>query len=887
MGRLKSLRMGLRALRDRAARNREISEELQAYMDEAVDDKVRSGMSREEALRAVRAELGSVETVKHKVWSAGWEATMERLWNDLRYALRRLAKTPWLVATVVLSLGLGIAANATIFSMVSKFALAPPPVGDPKTLTTVYRTYDNGACCNSLPMPAYRDLRDQAKSFQGMAAIYELIPAAMGAPGKEPAREWGQAVTANFFDVIQLRMAQGRGFAQDEDAAQVVVLGYDLWRQHFNSDPSIVGQPVTLGGLPFTVVGVASKGFRGVDLVLDPSFWVPLGTLPRLSAGSPNPESRTTQWLRVAARLEPGVTEAQAAAEIQIIGERLAKEHPETEKGDNFKLWPPGTIGPRDSGTLHAFLAGLLVVVLLVLCIACANVANLLLEQGARRQREMAVRLALGAGRLQLLRQMLIESVLLSLGGGVCGVLLSLWATTRLSMMHPPAPVPLDFAVHVDWRVLVYAFVLSLAAGMLCGFVPAWRASRPKMPNALKGEDALARPGSKWSLRDVLVVTQVTLSVVLLCGAGLFLRSMESAAKIDTGFRSRGVLMMGVDVPQKTYTAEKTIQLLTQVRERMMSLPGVISATTTDGLPLSGGHRSDGFEAVGLPKPDQDVKSVELYMAGPQYMETMGVPILRGHELGEENPAAPKTAVVNQEFVREIMHGVEPIGRTVRSGDVNYQIVGLVKDTKARTIGEEQRPVLFRSISQAVEKDPSSDGYFFIVRYEGDAAALAAAMRNAIHAQDASLATFSTQTMEEHVREALFLPRLVSTLFGVFGIAGLLLASVGLYGVMSYSVSQRTKEIGIRMALGAKAEEVQSFVVRGGMKLAILSVLLGVPVALAGAKLSTSMLYGVQPYDVATFTVVPVLMLFVALGACWIPSRRASHVDPMVALRME
>jgi predicted permease len=868
-------------------RNDEIGEELQAYMDDAVEDRVRNGMSRDEALRVVRAEVGSVETVKHKVWSAGWEATMERFWSDVRYTLRRLAKSPGLVFVVVLSLALGIAANATIFSMVSKFALAPPPVGDPKTLTTVYRTYDNGTCCNALPMPVYRDLRDQAKSFQGVAAVYELIPAAMGSAGKEPARQWGQAVTSNFFDVMQLRMTQGRGFASSEEDAQVVVLGYDLWRQHFNSDPSIVGKPVTLGGLPFTVVGVASQGFRGVDLVLDPSFWVPIGTLPRLSASSPNPESRTMQWLRVAARLKPGVTEAQAAAEVQIIGERLAKAHPESEKGNNFKLWPPGTIGPRDFGTLHAFLGGLLVVVLLVLCIACANVANLLLEQGARRQREMAVRLALGAGRSQLLRQMLIESVLLSLAGGVCGVLLSLWATMSLSTMHPPAPVPLDFAVHVDWRVLVYAFVLSLVAGMLCGFVPAWRASRPKMPNALKGEDALARPGRRWNLRDVLVVTQVTLSVVLLCGAGLFLRSLQSAAQIDTGFRARGVLMMGVDVPQKTYTPERTVQLLTQVRQRMMSLPGVVSATTTDGLPLSGGHRSDGFEAVGLPKPGKDVKSVELYMAGLQYMETMGVPLLRGRELGEENPTAPKVAVVNQEFVREILHGVDPIGRQVRSGDVNYQIVGLVKDTKARTIGEEQRPVLFRAVNQAVEKDSSSDGYFFIVRYEGDSAALAAAMRNAIHAQDASLATFSTQTMEEHVREALFLPRLVSTLFGVFGITGLLLASVGLYGVMSYSVSQRTKEIGIRMALGAKAEEVQSLIVRGGMKLAILSVVLGVPMALGGAKLATSMLYGVQPYDVATFTVVPAFLLLVALVACWIPSRRAARVDPMVALRVD
>jgi predicted permease len=433
---------------------------------------------------------------------------------------------------------------------------------------------------------------------------------------------------------------------------------------------------------------------------------------------------------------------------------------------------------------------------------------------------------------------------------------------------------------------VVYTFALSVLAGFICGFAPAWTASRPLMPNALKGEDALARPGRRWSLRGLLVVAQITLSLVLLCAAGLFLRSLEGAAKIDVGFRSRGVVMMSIDPQLHRYTPERAVLMLREVRERVANLPGVIAATTTDSVPLSGGHRSDGFEVPGRPKP-QGQNVVELYMAGTGYFEVLGIPRLAGRDFGEENPVAPKVGVVNEEFVKRFFQGENPVGHMVNGWGVSYEIVGVVKDTKSRTIGEQQRPVLYRSIDQNVASDPSQDGYTVMARYEGDATTLTKAMENQIHTVDPALAIFNMQTMEEHMREALFLPRLVGVLFSVFGFVGLLLASVGLYGVMSYSVSQRTKEIGVRMALGARAAEVQKMVVRGGMRLALLSIVLGLPLALAAAKLASSLLYGVQPWDVATFTLVPLLLIVVSLVACWIPSRRASRVDPMVALRSD
>ena len=816
---------------------------------------------------------------------SNWAADAGLLGHDLLYSWRRLKRMPGPVLAVVLSIGLGIAANATIFSLVSKFVLAPAPVGDPKTLTTIYRTYDNGACCNNLPMPVYRDLRDQAKSFSGIAAYYELVPASLAGAG-EAERVWGQATTANFFSVTQLRMAQGRGFVSSEEKAPVIVLGYQLWQRRFHGDPAIVNQAITLGGRRYTIVGVAPKGFRGIDLLLDPQFWVPLGDLAELTATAPDPEARQMQWLNVAARLKQGVTPEQASAEMRLLGQRFAAQHPETDKGDGFHLEAAGSLPPRDKKSIQLFLAALSVVVLLVLCIACANVANLLLAQGVHRQREMAVRLALGGTRAHLVRQLLLESILLSLAGGVLGVILSLWSTYALSSFKLPDPIPLDAAVGVDWRVMLYTFGLSLAVGFLCGFAPAWTASRPSMPNALKGEDSLARPARAWSLRNILVVVQISLSLVSLCAAGLFLRSLQAAAKIDTGFRAGGVLIVAIDPPSSTYPPQKTIELLNTVRQWILARPTVINATVTDGIPLSGGHRSDGFVVEGAAAATPST-IVEMYMATPGYFATLGIPLMAGRDFAHESPTEPKVAVVNQELARRFFPGENPIGRRILDGGVPYQVVGVVGNTKSRTLGEDQRPVMYRSIDQAIAADPSSDGYRFLVRYQGDPASLVDGIRREIHAQDAALAVFDVQTMDEHLHDALFLPRLVGTLFTVFGSIGVLLASVGLYAVVSYSVSQRTREIGIRMALGAPPAKVQTLVVRAGMGLSLVSFGLGLPIALCGAKFATSLLYGVQPWDTATFTVVPVLLLAITLGACWIPARRASRVNPIEALRVD
>ena len=810
---------------------------------------------------------------------------MTAWFEEMRQTLRRLWKAPGFVLAVMVSIGLGIAANATIFSMVSRFVLSPAPVGDPHTLVALHTT-TRGECCNHFSWPLFSDLREQAKSFSGVSAYHDLLPASIGGNG-EPERVWGQAATANYFDVAQLGMTLGRGFTREEERVPVIVLGHRLWQRRFGGDPSILNKTILLSGNQFTVVGVAPPAFRGIDLPLDPEFWVPLGNLDQLLPKTSNYESRDYHWLAVAGRLRPGVTRAQAAAELGVLAERFAEAHAQSEKDGGFRFETAGTLSPRDKAAVTIFLGALTVVVLLVLCIACANVANLLLAQASGRQREMAVRLAVGATRGQLMRQMLTESVMLAIGGGLLGVVLSLWATRALSTFQTPAPVPLDLSLHVDWRVLLYTFVVSVGSGLLFGLAPAWAASRTILSSALKGEDMARRPGRRWTLRNLLVVAQMAMSLVLLCATGLFLRSLESAAGIDVGFRSQGMLMMSVDPREHGYTAERTVQLLGQLRERAAAVPGVSSAACTDVAPLSMGNRSDGFSVEGRPEALDLNSTVDLYMATAGYFDTMGIPRIAGRDFLNEGASAPRVAVVNEAFVAQLFKNENPIGQRVSGGGVSYQIIGIVKNTKSRTLGEGQRPVLYRSLAQSVGGDPSFLGYTVVVRAAGNAAGLAGTVRGEIRALDPTLAVFNIETMEAHLRGALFLPRLAGTLFGVFGVVGLLLAAVGLYGVMSYSVSRRTREIGIRMALGAQPAGVQRLIVWQGTVLTLIAVVLGLGAAFAVTKLFTSILYGVRPHDLLTFTVVPVFLAGVAVLASWIPSRRAARVDPLVALRYE
>jgi predicted permease len=803
--------------------------------------------------------------------------------QDIRIAFRRFFKSPSFAFAVIVSIGLGIGANASIFSIVRAFLLRPPAVGDPATLMSVFTT-DRGNCCgNNLSWPLFNDLREQTRSFSGLTALYPSMPTSIGG-SSEPERAWGALAEFNYFDVNEISMALGRGFHRDEEELPVVVLSHHLWSSLFGSDPAIIGKLVFVDGHPFTVIGVAPASFRGLDMFTS-DLWVPLGN-KELLMPKMGDRSRTNTWLEVTGRLAPGAASAQATAELNGIAQRLAQSFPTTEKDRGFHLERAGSLPPDEKAGLIGFLSALSVVAFLVLCIACVNVVNLLMAQALARQREMAVRLFLGAQRGRLVRQMLVESTLLSLGGGIFGFVLCLWGTSALSAFHLPIPMPIDLTVGVDGNVLAYTFVMSVGTGLMIGLAPAWAASRPLIAKAIKGEEVFAHSERRLSLRNVLVLSQIFMSLVLLCATGLFLRSLQSASNIQVGFRTRGILLLNVDPQQNGYSPLRTTQFVDALRRKVGALPGVRSVAFIDPVPLSLDGRWDDFHIAGQFPTGAD-KVVDLALVTPGYFQTMGIDRIAGRDFGTEPASSPKVAVVNETFVKQFFGGRNAIGQRVTGTGVTYEIVGVVKDTKSRTMGEDARPILYRSLAQDIGRDPDFRGVSMVVQTQGNPAALEGEVRNEIHALDPVMAIFNSETMEEHLRNALVLPRLAGVIFGIFGITGLILTAVGLYGIMSYSVSRRTREIGIRIALGAPIGVVQRLVVRQCMILTAFAIALGVPCALALAQFATSILYGIHPHDPVTFTAVPLFLAVVALLACWIPVRSVAKVDPQKALRCE
>jgi predicted permease len=881
MRKLRALWMRLSGLLHKAEGDDDLEAELASHVAMHIEDGIRAGLPPEEARRQALIRLGGVEQTRQAYRERRGLPWLETLVLDLAYSLRRLVRRPATTIIAVLSIGLGLGANATIFSMVSRFVLRSAPVGDPSTLLALQRRGQN-----ALSWPLFNDLREQVKSFSGVAGYFPLLPASLGGRG-EPERVYGQAVSADFFDVAEVPMMRGRAFANSEDKQPVVVLSAGLWHRRFHDDRAMVGQTVTLSGHMFTVLGVAPVGFQGIDQTFAPEFWVPLGSAELLFPNLPEGTDRSQNWIFVVGRLRPGVTRMQAAAELNALAKRLARSHPDTDKGKPFLFVHTGLMPPGEQNALLIFLTALSVVALLVLAIAGANVANLLFAQASGRQREMAVRLALGATHGRLQRQMLVESVLLGLGGGVLGVLLSLWATQALSAIQLPIPVPVDMRIGVDWRVLVFTFALSILSGLLLGVAPAWAAARPLLGSALKGEDALARPGRRWSLRNLLTVAQIAMSVILLSMTGLFLRSLETAGSIDLGFRPQNLLSVSVDPRLHGYTPEQTVEFLKQLREHVAALPGAVSVACTDFPPLSMAGDALRFHVGGGANSGKDDPVANLTRVTPGYFETMGIPRVAGRDFGGETASSPKTAVVNRAFVERVFGGENPIGRQVTGGGVSYQIVGVVGNVKTTSLGEDLKPVLYRSLEQNVGIDPNLLGYVLVVHTAGHPAAMQEAVQRQVHALDRSMAVFNEETMEEHVHTAFFLPRLAAMLFGVFGGIGLVLATVGLYGVMSYTVSRRTREIGIRIAMGAQPGTVEHLVLRQGLVLTLIAMALGWPAAWMLSKLAASFLYGIQPHDALTFAVVPPFLAVIALIACWFPARRAASIEPMQALRTE
>jgi predicted permease len=875
------LRNTLRLILRRHRVEADLHDEVQGFFDAMTERFIEQGMTPVDARRAVRLRFSGTEQVKEEVRDVRAGAAFDFLLREARYALRRIRQNPVFAFVTILTLALGIGANSTVFSVVSRFALQLPPVDDPERLLFFY-TVENGenCCSNNQSYPLYKDLRDQAKSFSQVAACFELVPAAIDYGGN-PERIWGQAATTNYFDTALVPLTLGRGFHAGEDESAVVVIGHRVWQNRFQQDPNIIGKVIRLSGQPFTVVGVAPPSFRGLDLVLDAQFWVPLGTLPRLQPDELDRIHRGHHWLNVIGRLAPGVTRTAAEAELQVIGKRLSAQYPAFHKDLRFRLQTAGGIPVRFETAVKLFLTALTIVAFLVFTIACVNVANLAHARVAARQQEFAVRTALGASRKYFLAPMIIEAGALAIAGGICAVAFSVWATRGLRAFHLPAPVPMDVAVAVDSRTIIYTFCLSLLAGLICGFLPAWTVMKGGVSNAIKGQDRLAQPGRYWTFSNVLVAVQLGMSVVLLCSTVLFLRSLHNASRIEIGFRSNGILTMDLDPRLHGYSPQRTAQFLDLAKQKAAEIPGVEVAAFADSIPLSGGHRSDGFALPGR----QTYRSVDLFMVSPDYLKTLGIPLLSGRDFAHESARSPRVAIVDEEFVPDFFPDRQALNRQVSDGGSTYTIIGVVRDIKSRTIGEQTRPVLFRLVAQNIEQETSVSGYSVVVKYRGDVAAIAAKLRETIHQIDPALAIVRTQTMQEHLDDAFFLPRLASTLFTVFGSIGLTLTLVGIYGLMNYWVSRSTREIGIRLAIGARPIQVQGLVIRKGLRLVAISSIPGLLAALGLNRLYPSLLYGLSAGDPFTYMIVPVMLAAFAALACWFPAMRVTGNEPLAALR--
>ena len=870
----------------RAPCGEDFAEELETHVAMDTERGIRNGLRPEEARRQALIRSGGITQARDAYAERQGLPGLESLLRDIHYSLRSLLRNRIVTAVAILSIGLGIGSNTTIFSIVSRFVLRPAPVGDPGTLLSLHIDHEGDRCCNQFPWPVFTDLREQATELSDVAAYYDLVPASISG-GSEPERVWGQGVTPNFFRVAELQMVMGAGFADSDEKTPLVVLSERLWKRRFNSDKDMIGKTVILSGHIFTVSGIAPAAFHSIDQIINAEFWVPLGMTPDLAASLPPHDSREYHWLSVIGRVRQGASREQVKAQLNTIADRLAVSYAATDKGNHFVFEQAGSLPPFYRSMALMFLTALSIVVLLLLAIAGFNVANLLFAQAINRQREMAVRLALGATRGRLLRLVLLESLLLGLGGGVLGVLLSLWSTGALSSLRLPAPIPLNVQVSVDGRTMAYTFFISVLCGLLLGMAPAWAASRPRVANALKSDAGFAAGGGRFRTRNVLVVTQVAMAVILLALTGLFLRSLESASEIDIGFRTRGLLLLSVDPRLNGYSPSKISAFLEQLRERAAALPGVDAAVCSDVPVLSGGNRSDGFTVVGHEAKGDPYVLSDLYMVTPGYFDVLGMPGIAGSDFSHETANGPRVAVINKAFSDRLFGNANPIGQRIDGGGWTYQIIGVVGNTKSRTLGEDTRAILYRSLDQSIANDPSGMGYTLIVHTTGNPAGVAGALRHEVYQLDPAMAVYNLETMDEHVHAAYVLPRVAAMLFGIFGGIGLVLATIGLYGVMSFAVARRTREIGIRMAMGARPTAVLRLVLGRGLVLTFIAVALGWPAAWMLARLSSSFLYGIRPHDAVTFTLVPAVLVAVALAATWIPARRAASINPTEALRME
>ena len=805
--------------------------------------------------------------------------------QEFRYALRVLRKSPGFAAIAILTLALGIGANSTIFSWINSTVLNPIP-GVKHTNEYIALTAGTNADVNPISYPDYKDLRDRNHSLSGFVA-YSLWPMDLTANGK-PERIWGEFSSANYFDALGLRPALGRGFLPDEDAkpgaAPVVVLSYAFWQTRFAGDRSILGSTIQINKRPFTVVGVAPAVFKGTQTGLRADLWIPVSMVQQFTSDSSNIlQDRGTNWIMTVGHLQPGVSREQAQADLSIAYGQIAKQFPTSHKERNSVTVHPLWRGPFGANFyLNRILFLLMVISLIVLLLACANVANLLLVRAVGRRRELAIRLSVGATRGRLVRQLFAESIVLALGGGVVAMLFTLWSAGTLSDFVPPTEVPISMNIQADHTVLLATLGLSLFTAVLFGILPALRSSR-LMPTAVLKEESGSGGRSKARLSSILVVAQIAMSLLLLVCAGLFIRGFAVAQTFDPGFNPNNVLIDSYDLRGVGYDQKTGLEFHRQLFAKVQAIPGVQSAALADWVPLGFSVSSTTVQPEGYAPRNDESMEVADASVGPNYFHTMQIPMLAGREFAvSDTDQSQLVLVVNQEFARRYWPDQDPIGKRIDARGKSFTVVGVARNSDTDNLRQKPKPFLYLPLFQLYYPEAAIH-----VRVAGNPLSYVSAVQNAVHQLDADLPLFDLMTLDSRIQLSTTNDRIGGVFVGAFGLLALVLAAVGVYGVLAYTTRQRTKELGIRMALGADPRDVFGVVLRQGAILAVAGIFIGLAASYILTRALSGLLFGISPTDPLTFAAVSLLLFLVALLACYFPARRAMRTDPLVALRYE
>lgn len=875
---------------NREDRANSFTEEMQFHLEMKIEELMEDGMSEPDARDAARKQFGNLTRQQEEAREAWLTRWLSDLVQDVTYATRSIRKQPGFATVAILSAALGIGACSLIFAIANFALFRTLPVEEPSHLVNISgKNQRRGKTGTPLTYPDFEEIR-KAESLIDAAAVVSMIPAGITTTG-DPQRYWGSIVTANYFDVVQPKFTLGRGFDSKRDhtigEAPVVVLSDQLWKSRFEGNPNILGKDIELNGRKATVIGITGPGFRGEDSIFFSQFWVPfsmLDSFPQLGVISDRLLNRNFQWLSAVGRLRPQTELTVANAEIETIAQRLATSHPGSNKDRLFHIERAGQAHPGVRQLMQLFFLLLLGASVLVLITACANVANLLLARASSRRREIATRLAIGAGRGRLIRQLLTESILLGLMGGIGGYGIATLGVQSIRQIQIPLSMPIDLGISLDHRVVLFCIGISALTGIVFGLVPALRATGFSLTGALKDEHNGTGSMRRFSLRNALVVAQVAICTVLLICSGLFLRSFHNAGNIHPGFSHRNLLMVTFDPSLNHSSTSGTNHTVERILQNVQKLPGVEASTITNAIPLNiEGNENSMVEKEQATGEEASSVTARIISITPRFFETLGINMLFGEDFTDRDATA-NPAIVNHVLANQFFPNQNPLGRRIRFGDKLFTIRGVAATTKTNTLGEGPTPALYLPLNL---QSNSLMGITLLLRTEGSPVNYSPAVRQLMRDIDPSMAISNIRTMEMHLSRAMIVPRTAAWIFGLTGVMGLIIAIVGLYGVISFAVAQRTKEIGIRMALGSTRQQVINMILSQGFTLTLFGSIIGFGVAFAVTRTAVSLLYGISPTDIVTFISVPVLLLVIALVACFLPAKRAASLDPASTLKYE